>query len=489
MTTRSTDSTDAPHAQAVKDSHFDLVVLGGGSAAFAAAIKADELGAKVALVEREVIGGTCLNRGCVPSKHLIRVAELYRLMRYPPMAGVEAQGARLHWAAVIEHKRRLLEEGRKVKYWDVLAAHPKVTYLQGNAGFLSQTELRVNGSTLTAPKFIVATGASTAVPPIEGIEKVRYLTSTEALDLKDLPRSMLVIGANAVGLELAQLFARVGVQVTVHEVAGRIAPYEEPEISGALQQVLIEEGLTICTCSTVLAARQEGRDIALQARMPDGTSKEFAAETLLLATGRWPNTQGLGLERVGVALTKRGGIQVDDGMRTSAPNILAAGDCVDCACPSQFVYVAATQGAAAAQNALDDCCHRKVDYSVIPHAIFTSPEVASVGVTEEQAKAQSLNVRTSLLDFRWVPRAWLSHEERGLIKIVAEARSWRIVGVHLMAPHAGELIHEATLAVKHRLTVHDVIDTFHVYPTLSEALRICAQGFFKDATKLSCCAE
>lgn len=405
------------------------------------------------------------------------------------MAGVEAQGVRLDWAAVIEHKRRLLEEGRKVKYWDVLAAHPKVTYVQGDAEFLSQTELRVNGSTVTAPKFIVATGASPAVPAIEGIEKVRHLTSAEALDLKDLPRSMLVVGANAVGLELAQLFARVGVQVTVHEVAGRIAPYEEPEISEALEQVLIEEGLAICTCSTVLAAWQEGCDVVLQARMPDGTAKKFAAEALLMATGRRPNTHGLGLERVGVTLTKRGGIQVDDEMRTTAPHIWAAGDCVDCACPSQFVYVAATQGAVAAYNALDDCCRRTVDYSVIPHAIFTNPEVASVGLTEEQAKAQGLSVRTSLLDFRWVPRAWLSHEERGLIKIVAEERSWRMVGIHLMAPHAGELIHEATLAVKHRLTVHDVIETFHVYPTLSEAVRICAQGFFKDATKLSCCAE
>jgi mercuric reductase len=176
-------------------------------------------------------------------------------------------------------------------------------------------------------------------------------------------------------------------------------------------------------------------------------------------------------------------------MKTTGPNIWAAGDCVDCACPSQFVYVAATQGGVAAQNALDDSSHRKVDYSVIPHAIFTTPEVAAVGLTEEQAKAQGLKVRTSVLDFHWVPRAWLSLDERGVIKMVAEEETGRILGVHLVAPHAGELIHEAILAIKHKLTIQDLIETFHVYPTLSEALRICAQGFFKDATKLSCCAE
>jgi len=473
----------------VKDARFDLIVVGGGSAAFAAAIKADELNAKVAVIEHDTIGGTCLNRGCVPSKYFIRAAELYHLIKQPPMPGLSAKGVRLDWTALMSKKEQLLEDGRKAKYWDILEAHPKITYLEGEAEFDSSTELRINGATLKAPKVIIATGSSPFIPPIEGIEQVKYLTSTEALELKRLPKSMLVIGANAIGLELAQMFAHVGVEVTLHEVAGQIAPYEEPEISEALAKHLTAEGITVCTCATVLKAGQYGKQIVVTAQMPDGKPKEFVTESLLVATGRRPNTQGLGLERAGVTLTKRGGIQVDDEMKTSAPNIWAAGDCVDCACPSQFVYVAATQGAVAAQNAIDDCCHRQVDYAVIPHAIFTTPEVAGVGLTEEQAKAQGLKVRTSLLDFHWVPRAWLSLDEHGLIKMIAEEDSGRILGVHMVAPHAGELIHEATLAIKHRLTIQDLIDTLHVYPTLSEALRICAQGFFKDATKLSCCAE
>lgn len=475
--------------EAFKDSRFDLMVVGGGSAAFAAAIKADELNAKVAVIEHHTIGGTCLNRGCVPSKYLIRAAELYRQAKQPPMPGITTKEVRLDWAKVMAHKERLLEEGRKAKYWNILEAHPKITYLEGPAEFVSGTELKVNGATLRASKFIIATGASPSLPPIEGLLQVNYLTSTEALELKELPSSMLILGANAVGLEFAQLFAHAGVRVTIHEIAGRIAPYEEPEISEALARHLAEGGIEICTCSRVIKARQERNQVVVTAQMPDGKQREFTAETLLVATGRRPNTQGLGLEKVRVVLTKRGGIQVDDEMRTTAPNIWAAGDCVDCACPSQFVYVAAAQGAVAAQNAIDDCCHRKINYSAIPHAIFTTPEVASVGLTEAQAKEQNLKVRTSLLDFHWVPRAWLSGETTGLIKMVAGEGTDTLLGVHLFAPHAGELIHEATLAVKQRLRVQDLIDTFHVYPTLSEALRICAQGFFKDATKLSCCAE
>lgn len=488
-------STPTSHAccptplEQAKDSPFELIVVGGGSAAFAAAIKADELNAKVAVVEHHTIGGTCLNRGCVPSKYLIRTAELYSQAKQPPIPGITAKEVRLDWAKVMAQKEHLLEEGRKAKYWDILEAHPKITYLEGPAEFVSGTELKVNGRSLKAAKFVIATGASPSLPPIEGLLQVNYLTSTEALELKELPNSMLILGANAVGLEFAQLFAHLGVKVTIHEIAGRIAPYEEPEVSDALAKHLTEEGIEICTCSKVLKARQNQNQVVVTAQMPDGKERSFAAETLLVATGRRPNTQGFGLERAGVTLTKRGGIQVDDEMKTTAPTIWAAGDCVDCACPSQFVYVAAAQGAVAAQNAIDDCCHRKIDYSVIPHAIFTTPEVASVGLTEAQAKAQGVKVKTSLLDFHWVPRAWLSGETTGLIKMVAGEGTGVILGVHLFAPHAAELIHEATVAVRQRLRVQDLIDTFHVYPTLSEALRLCAQGFFKDATKLSCCAE
>ena len=468
---------------------FDLIVVGGGSGAFAAAIKASEMGAKVAIVEEGVIGGTCLNRGCIPTKHLIRAAEIYHLAGHNPFPGVVTKQGKLNFSKLMEKKDSLIQWAQKAKYWDILEHHKNITYINSKGTFLGPQRLQVNGRKLHAPKFIIGTGASAFIPPIEGIGKVKYLTSTEILELKKLPESLIVLGANAVGLEFAQMFARLGSKVTVHEIAGKIAPAEEPEISDALEKYLKEEGIEICTCSKVVKAREERGKKVITAEMPHGKAKDFWADELLVATGRRPNTKGIGLEQIGVTLSPRGGIKVNERMQTAVPHIYAIGDCVDCDCPAQFVYVAAMQGAIAAQNVLNGNSPRKMDYSAVPHAIFTTPEVAGVGLKEDDAKKQGYKVKTSLLDFHWVPRAEVMLDERGLIKMVVEADTLRILGVNIVASNAGDLIHEAVLAVKYKLTAQDLIDTLHVYPTLSEALRICAQGFFKDVTKLSCCAE
>jgi mercuric reductase len=468
---------------------YDVVILGSGSAAFAAAIKASEMGARVAIVEEAVIGGTCLNRGCIPTKHLIRAAEIYHLAGHHPFPGITTKQGKVNLAKLIEKKDSLIRWAQKAKYWDVLEHHKNITFIPSRGTFVAPNRLKVNGAELQAPKFIIATGASPFIPPIEGSEKVQYLTSTEALELKKLPKSMIILGANAVGLEFTQMFQRLGTRVTIHEIAGRIAPGEEPEISEALENYLKEEGVEICTCSKVINAKEERGKKVITAQMPNGSTKEYRAEELLIATGRRPNTSGIGLEAIGVTTGPRGGIKVNELMQTTVPHIYAVGDCVDCDCPSQFVYVAAMQGAIAAQNALDETSSRKMDYRVVSHAIFTVPEVAGVGLKEEEAKKQGYNVRTSLLDFHWVPRAEVMLDERGLIKMVAEVDTLRILGVHMVAHNAGDLIHEAALAVKYRLTAYDLVDLLHVYPTLSEAIRICVQGFFKDVSKLSCCAE
>lgn len=472
-----------------KNGEYDLVILGGGSGAFAAAIKADEMGARVAIVEEGVIGGTCLNRGCVPTKHLVRAAEIYHLAGHNPFPGITTEQGQVNLAKLIEKKDSLIRWAQKAKYWDILEHHKNISFIQSRGTFVAQDRLRINGGEISAPKFIIATGASPFVPPIEGIDQVKYLTSTEALELKKLPKSMIILGANAVGLEFAQMFQRLGTRVTIHEIAGRIAPGEEPEISEALERYLKEEGIEICTCSKVMKAREERGRKVITAQMPNGRTRDDWAEELLIATGRRPNSSGIGLEAIGIALGPKGGIKVNERMQTTVPHIYAVGDCVDCDCPSQFVYVAAMQGAIATQNALDEISSRKMDYSVVPHAIFTVPEVAGVGLKEDEAKKQGYTVKTSLLDFHWVPRAEVMLDERGLIKMLAEADTLRILGVHMVAHNAGDLIHEAAQAVKYRLTAYDLVETLHVYPTLSEAIRICAQGFFKDVTKLSCCAE
>ena len=465
---------------------FDLAVIGGGSGAFAAAIKGSELGAKVAIIEEGVIGGTCLNRGCVPSKHLIRAAEIYHLAESNPFPGFSLKRSSLDFASLIKKKDSLLDWARNAKYWDILRHHKNISFIPRRAKLKSPNTIDAGGTEIHARKIIVATGSSAFIPPIEGLNNVSYLTSTEALNLKKLPKSMIVLGANAVGLELAQMFSRFGVNVSIHEIMGRVAPLEEPEISKALEKYLKEEDIGICTCSKIVAAKQKGEKIVIISEMPNGAKKEFSTEALIVATGRRPNTREMGLEAIGVAMNPRGYIKTDDLMRTSVDGVFAAGDCVG---PYQFVYTAAYQGAVAAQNALEDCCERKINYDVVPYAIFTDPELASVGLKEEQAKARGLKVRTSVLDFHWIPRAEVMLNERGLIKIVAEEKSLKLLGVHILGAQAGDLIHEAVMALKFGATAKDLTDTLHVYPTLSEALKICAQGFFKDATKLSCCAE
>lgn len=478
----------APEARNFWDgrTEFDLIIVGGGSGAFAAAIKASELGARVAVVEEGVIGGTCLNRGCVPTKHLIRAAEIYHMAEANPFPGFKLSRSKLDFAKLIEKKDALIGWARNAKYWDILKYHKNISFINHRARFLAADRLEIGSQELRAPKIIVATGSSAFIPPIEGLDQVPYLTSTEALELKKRPGSMIVLGANAVGLELAQMFSRFGVQVAIHEIMGRVAPLEEPEISEALGKYLKEEGIDICTCSKVVKARKEGDRIVIGSEMPGGKIKEFQAESLLVATGRRPNTRGLDLEKIGVALDSRGYIKVDEMMRSSVDGIFAAGDCVG---PWQFVYTAAHQGTVAAQNAVEGCCERKADQSLVPYAIFTDPELASVGLKEEQARKRGLKVRVSILDFHWVPRAEVMLNERGLVKIVAEEGSLKLLGVHILAPQAGELIHEAVMALKFGATAQTLAETLHVYPTLSEALKICAQGFFKDATKLSCCAE
>jgi len=354
------DRVKAPQAQAKDappplgrsggDGKLDLIVLGGGSGAFAAAIKASEMGAKVAIVEEGTIGGTCLNRGCIPTKHLIRAAEIYHLAGHNPFPGVVTKQGKLNYTKLIEKKDSLIQWARKAKYWDILKHHRNITYINSKGVFLGPQKLKANGRELHAPKFIIATGASAFIPPIEGIEKVRYLTSTEILELQELPKSLVVLGANAVGLEFAQMFARLGSKVTVHEIVGKIAPAEEPEISDALEKYLKEEGIAICTCSKVVKVREERGKKVITAQMPHGKAKDFRADELLVATGRRPNTKGFGLEHIGVTIGPRGGIQVNDKMQTSVPHIYAIGDVVDCDCPAQFVYVAAMQGAIAAQT-------------------------------------------------------------------------------------------------------------------------------------------
>jgi mercuric reductase len=468
-----------------ENNQFDIVILGGGSAAFAAAIKASELRAKVAVGENRVIGGTCLNRGCVPTKNMLKAAELYHSAKRNGFKGVNLKQGSLDLAEVIAQKDELITEMRKVKYWDILEAYPNIKYFSGKAEFLSENEVKIGDEILKADRFIIATGASPWIPPIEGIEEVSYITSDEALELKKLPESMVIIGANAVGLEFSQMFARFGTKVILLEAMPKIAPGEEEEISLALKEYLEEEGIDVYTRVNVVRVKNDGKYKVSVTDINGKQRVEFRGEELLIATGRRGNTQGLGLERIGIEVDKKGFVKVNDEMETSIPYIFAAGDVVG---KQQLVTLAALQGSVAAENALNET-HRKVDYSSVPYAIFTDPEVASVGLKEKEAIEKGYRVKTTVLDMKLVPKAALMRDTRGLVKMIVEEGTNRVLGVHILSPQAADIIHKAVLLVKYRMTIQDVLDTMDVYPTLSESIKVAAQSFVKDVTKLSCCAE
>ena len=463
---------------------YDLVVLGSGAAAFAAALKASELDVKVAMVERGTIGGTCVNVGCVPSKNLLGAGKILYECSKTNYDGISRCNSTVDFKQIINKKDELVLSLRKAKYIDVLDSMPNVTLFKGSAAFVSKNEAQVDGKKLYGKKFIIATGSSTYIPPIQGIQEVDYLTNVEALSLKEKPNSMIVVGGGPLGLEFAQMYTRFGTKVTLLQRSPRIAPRQEPEISEALMQYLEEEGIQIYRDVRIVSVRQKGESKIVRAQV-DSQTKEIEAEQLLMATGRRPNTADLHLENAGVKVREDGAIIVNSEMRTSAPHIWAGGDVIGM---PMLETIAAKEGAVAAENALKNV-RKKIDFLSVPHAIFTSPEVASVGLTEEQMlqKMKVCSCRTLLMSD--VPKAKTIHKEKGLIKMVAHPKTGRILGVHILSELAADMIHEAVLAVKYKLTVDDIIDTVHVFPTMTEAIKLVATAFKKDVSKLSCCAE
>jgi mercuric reductase len=469
---------------------FDLMVIGGGSAGFAAAIKGAELGQRVALVEAGTMGGTCVNVGCVPSKTLIQAAELHYRAKHHPFDGVPRAASAGHWGAVVAQKDELVNRLRRTKYVDVLAAYPDITYIQGWANLLGGSRVEITpvdhdavSSVYTPGKIIIATGASAWVPPIPGLEQAGYLTSTTALELAERPASMIVVGANAVGLELAQMFARFGTQITVLEAMPAITPFEEPEISEALAGYLRDEGLVIEPGVNITRVGKNVHGYHLTAER-SGEKLVFEADTLLMATGRRANTHSMGLEEAGVELGQRGEIVVNDHLRTTNPYVYAAGDVTG---RDMFVYVAAYSGTLAAENAINGT-GRVYDTRVLPHVTFTDPVVASVGLTERQAEDAGYAVNTSVLPLDYVPRALANRDTRGLIKLVADARTNRLLGAHILAPDASEVVQTTVMAIKASMTVQDLTETFFPYLTMVEGIKLAAQTFEKDVAMLSCCA-
>ena len=461
---------------------YDLIVVGAGSAGFSAAITAAEQGAQVALIGHGTIGGTCVNVGCVPSKALIRAAEaVHHANAAPRFAGVVAEARVADWGAQVAQKDELVAGLRQAKYADLLPSYNSVAYHEGRARLIDGG-VEAGGKSFAADRIIIATGTRPALPAIPGITDISILDSTTALELTALPRSMIVLGGGYIGVELAQTFARVGVEVTL-VFRSRLLPEAEPEIGAALAGYLADEGIKIVGGLTYESIRRTEDGVALTV-VRDGHAETLAAERVLVATGRAPNTESLGLERAGIARTPVGAIVVDDRMRTSKVGVYAAGDVTG---KDQFVYMAAYGAKLAAKNALNGDSLR-YDNAAMPAVVFTDPQVGSVGLTEAQARAVGHNVRTSVLSLDNLPRALAARDTRGLIKLVADGVTRKLLGAHILAPEGADSIQTAAMAIRCGLTIDDLVEMIFPYLTTVEGLKLAAQTFDRDVKMLSCCA-
>lgn len=477
----------------MRGEHYDLVVLGSGSTAFAAALRAAEMGKTAVMTEARTVGGTCVNRGCVPSKNLIEAAKLVHEARHPRYPGIERHDVRFDFGEFIRQKDEIISMFRDKKYEGLVGGEENIDVVRGRVAFADKGAVEVDGRRIEGERFLVALGSTPVVPEVEGLEEIPYmtsdlLTSEEDMELKELPESLVVVGGGYVALELGQMFSRLGTRVTILERSNRVLKHGyEPEVGLTLQEILREEGVDVRTNATVRRVRAV--EVGVSVELEDGD--EVRAERLLVAAGRRPNTEGVGLEKAGVETNGHGEVVVDEYLRTSVPHIFAAGDVIGNQLGSQMATpVAAHDGGIVARNAFADGeGMRAVDRSVIPRAIFTDPQVGIVGLTEKQGIERGHRCWCRSIPMELVPRAGVIHNTRGMIKMVADADTNRVLGVSMVGVNAAEVIHEAAMGLRFRATLDDFVDLLHVYPTMAEAMKIAAIARRKDPAKLSCCAE
>jgi mercuric reductase len=463
---------------------YDLAIVGSGGGAFAAAIAARRRELRVAMLEGSVVGGTCVNVGCIPSKALLAAAESRHRAAHGRFPGISTDAGPADMAALVAAKDDIVGELRQSKYVDLAAEYGfelvegNARFVEGNARFVEGPALAVGDRRIEAAHYLVATGAEPAIPAVPGLAGSGYLTSTTAMELDHLPEAVIVIGGGYVAMEQAQLFAHLGTRVTVL-VRSTLARGEEPEVAEAIREAFEAEGISVHERVTPDEVRREGHEVVVLA----GES-ELRADHVLVAAGRRPRTEGLGLEDIGVALGRRGEIVVDDDLSTGHPRVWAAGDVTG---HPQFVYVAAKHGGLVVENAFESA-GKRVDYSALPRITFTNPTIASAGLTEAHAHEHGLDCECRVLALEHVPRAIVSRNTTGLVKLVAERERGRIVGAHIVGDGAGDVILAASLAIQMGMSVEQLAAGWNPYLTLGEGLYLAAQSFSRDPSKLSCCA-
>ena len=455
-----------------------LCILGAGPGGYVAAIKAAQLGAEVTVVEETEVGGTCLNRGCIPTKTLLASTELYNRIKEADRFGIELKAeATASLQKMMERKNKVVQT--QVKGIKGLFKSWSVELKNGRGTLLSEREIKVSGADteerMTFERLIIATGSRPAEIPLFEFDGKKIISSTEALELTELPRSMLIIGAGVIGCEFACIFNALGTEITMVELLPRAVSTEDEEISSVLERELKKKKIKLFTGTK--AEKVEIKDDGVHTTLSNG--KVIVTEKVLVSIGRALNSHGIGLENAGVELGQRGEIKVDTRMKTTAENIYAVGDVTG---GILLAHVASREGIVAASNIMGEPA--EMDYSVVPAAIFTSPEIASVGLREHQARERGIDYTTGHFQFRALGKAHAMGEISGLIKVVAEGKTDRILGVHIIGPHASDLVHEAAVAIKAGLRVKEIADTIHAHPTLAEGLMEAAEDVHGEAIHL-----
>lgn len=463
----------------------DLIILGSGSTAFAAAIRATSHGARVMMFEKSVLGGTCINWGCIPSKTMIHAAQFIQEARLGAANGLGTESRGVDYERLCAHRDQVVLKLRKERYLDVLQHTSGLELVKGTARFLDRNTVEANERRYNAERFLVAVGGFPRIPAITGLDRCDYLTSRSALLMKSLPASLVIIGGGVIAVELGQMFHRLGCRVTILEHGPRILPTVEPEPAAALHDVLVSEGIKIvpdvafCSVSTV-------GNLAVVYADVNGKRHEYTCERLLLAVGTTPATKGIGLEDAGVELDRKGFVQTDQRMRTTVPGIWAAGDATG---GMLIATVGAREGVVAVDDMFDPGCGCAMNYLAAPMAIFTDPEVGIVGHTEKSAREAGFVPIVNTMPVSAIPKAHVTGHTAGVIKMIVDQGSGRLLGVHLACHRGAELINEAALAISRQMTANEMAAALHVYPSIGEGLKLCAQGFNRDINRLSCCAE
>ena len=459
------------------DKSYDLVVIGGGPGGYVAAIRAAQLGLTTACVEgRGTLGGTCLNVGCIPSKAMLQSSEKFaEAKKHFAAHGIKVDGLELDLDAMLGRKNKVV--GDLTKGIEFLFKKNKVDYLKGwgsvpKAGAVAVKLADGGETTLQAGKILIATGSeSTPLPGVETDEK-QVVTSTGALELAAVPQKMVVIGAGVIGLELGSVWSRLGAEVTVVEFLDRILPGMDNEIAKQTQRVLAKQGLKFQLGQKVTGANKSDGGVTLTVEpVKGGDAKEIAADVVLVSIGRRPFTEGLGLAELGVAMDNRGFIQVNDKFETSVPGVFAIGDCIH---GPMLAHKAEEDGVAAVECMAGQAGH--VDYDLVPGVVYTWPEVAAVGKTEEQLKEAGVEYKVGKFPFAANSRARANADTDGLVKILADKRTDKVLGVHILGPLAGDLLAEAVLAMEFGASAEDIARTCHAHPGMGEAVKEAAMA-------------